>query len=239
MGGSLGLLFTFPGSVEPLLGGLGRQLRAIPGAKGRSLTTRLPVLLDARAIVLNETSRATVEMPGVSAAAIPALVAFDRHAVELAIHQRCPAELKARFADVDLFADQRMRHRVEEALDLDMIVDANAGEMPVGILVVLLRQGLHGGSLDRVEELTATDAETAHLTAVHPLEGRQNRGVAFGQGKERDVTQATENVALGETDFSLNGRFGDRCQLQAVWARPAGSCASPTRSIRWRVTNLI
>ena len=52
-------------------------------------------------------------------------------------------------AGVDLFADQRMRHRVEEACDLDMIVDADAGEVPVGILVVLLWQGLHGRPLDR------------------------------------------------------------------------------------------
>ena len=83
----------------PLLGGLGRQLRAILGAKRRGLTTGLPVLLDAGPMVLNETSRAAVEMPGIGAAAIPALVAFDRHAVELAIHLRRPVELKARFAD--------------------------------------------------------------------------------------------------------------------------------------------
>ena len=43
-----------------------------------------------------------------------------------------------RGAGVHLLADQRVRHRVEEALDLDVIVDADAGEMPLGILVVVL-----------------------------------------------------------------------------------------------------
>jgi hypothetical protein len=33
---------------------------------------------------------------------------------------------------VDLLADQRMRHRVEEAFDLDIVVDPNAGETPYG-----------------------------------------------------------------------------------------------------------
>ena len=43
---------------------------------------------------------------------------------------------------VHLLADQAVRHRVEEALDLDVIVDADAGEMPLGILEIVLRQAL-------------------------------------------------------------------------------------------------
>ena len=40
-------------------------------------------------------------------------------------------------AGVDLFADQRMRHRIIKACDLDMIVNADTGEVPLGILIVL------------------------------------------------------------------------------------------------------
>ncbi len=42
-------------------------------------------------------------------------------------------------AGVDLFPDQRMRHGVEEAVHLDMVIDPDAGEMPCGILVIVLR----------------------------------------------------------------------------------------------------
>ena len=44
-----------------------------------------------------------------------------------------------RGAGVHLLADQGMRHRVEKALDLDVVVDADAGEMPLGILEIVLR----------------------------------------------------------------------------------------------------
>src|SRR5208337_3219962 len=56
-------------------------------------------------------------------------------------------------AGVDLLADQRVRHRVEETLglNLNMVVDADPGEAPLGILVVLLGQRLHGRPLDRLE----------------------------------------------------------------------------------------
>jgi hypothetical protein len=50
-------------------------------------------------------------------------------------------------ASVHLLADQRVRHRVEEALYLDMIVNADPGEVPFGILVILLWQRLHDRSL--------------------------------------------------------------------------------------------
>src|SRR5271157_3983075 len=43
-------------------------------------------------------------------------------------------------AGVDLFTDQRVRHRVEVTVDLNMVVDADAGEAPLSILVVLLWQ---------------------------------------------------------------------------------------------------
>lgn len=39
-------------------------------------------------------------------------------------------------AGIDLLADQRMRHRIIKARDLDMIVDADTGEVPLGILIV-------------------------------------------------------------------------------------------------------
>ena len=66
-----------------------------------------------------------------------------------------------RDADVDLLADQRMRHRVEEALDLDVIVEPDPGETPLGELVVRLRQRLEGRPLDAREQVVPADAKSA------------------------------------------------------------------------------
>ena len=82
---------------------------------------------------------------------------------------------------VHLLADQGVRHRVEKALDLDVVINADAGEAPLGILVVLFGQWLHEGAFDRLEELTAADAKPAHLAAVHPLDSRVDLGVAGSQ----------------------------------------------------------
>ena len=108
---------------------------------------------------------------------------------------------------VHLFADQGVRHRVEETPHLDVVVDANPSELPFGILVVLLWQWLHGGTFDRLEQLAAADAKAAHLTAVHSLERRGDLGVAGGQREEGDVAQAAEDVGLGEADTSFDCRF--------------------------------
>jgi len=44
-----------------------------------------------------------------------------------------------------------------------VVVDADTGEMPLGILVVLLRQRLHSGTLDGLEQLTPAQPQTTHL----------------------------------------------------------------------------
>ena len=90
-----------------------------------------------------------------------------------------------RGAGVDLLADQRVRHRVEETLDLDMVVDADAGEVPLGILVVLLWQRLHDRPLDRLEQLAPADAQATHLAAVHPLQRRRQWRRCIQPGRRR------------------------------------------------------
>jgi hypothetical protein len=112
-----------------------------------------------------------------------------------------------RDAGVDLLADQRVRHRIEKTLDLDMVVDADAGEAPFGILVILLWQRLHGRPLDRLEQLASADAQTTHLTPVHPLECDANRGIAFGQRKEGNVAQTAKNIGLCKADPGLHFGF--------------------------------
>ena len=106
---------------------------------------------------------------------------------------------------VDLLADQRMRHRVEKALHLNVVVDADAGQMPLGILEIVLRQRSHHRTLDRLEQLGAAHADAAHLAVVHPLHRHGDGGVALRQGKERHVAQAADDVGLGEAHPRLHG----------------------------------
>ena len=76
-----------------------------------------------------------------------------------------------------------MGHRIEEALHLDVVVDADAGQMPLGIFEVLLRQRLHHRALDRFEQLAAAHPQASHLAAVHPLHRDRDGGIALSQGK--------------------------------------------------------
>ena len=79
-----------------------------------------------------------------------------------------------------------------------MIVDADTGEMPLGIFVVVPWQRLHERPLDRLEQLAAAHAKAAHLAIVHPLHGAGDGSIAFGQGEERDVAQPTKDIGLCE-----------------------------------------
>ena len=87
-------------------------------------------------------------------------------------------------ADVDLLADQAVRHRVEEALDLDVIVDADAGEPPFGELVVLARQRCQRRALDGLEEVAAADAEPAHDMIVDAVEAPAIAALASASEKK-------------------------------------------------------
>ena len=63
---------------------------------------------------------------------------------------------------VDLFAQERVWYRVEEALDLDMIIDADASEAPFGVFVGRCGKWPQLGPLDRVMEGAAADAKAPH-----------------------------------------------------------------------------
>ena len=84
-------------------------------------------------------------------------------------------------ADVNLLADQGVRHRIEEAVDLDVIVGPDAGQAPLGVDVGGCRQLMQSRALDRLEQLAPTDAKPAHRALVHPAQRRCDRGVALGE----------------------------------------------------------
>ena len=103
-------------------------------------------------------------------------------------------------AHVNLRADERVRHRVEEALGLDMIIEADPSQAPLGIFVILGRQGSERCPFDALEELAPAHAEAAHRMGVEALHRGRDRGVALGEREERPVPQPTQDVGLGEAD---------------------------------------
>ena len=82
---------------------------------------------------------------------------------------------------VHLLTDQGVRHRVEKALDLDVVINPDAGEALLGILIVLLGQWLHDRAFNRLKELATADTKSTHLAAIHPLDGRVDLSVAGSQ----------------------------------------------------------
>ena len=67
---------------------------------------------------------------------------------------------------LNLLADQGVRDGVEEPSDLDVIVDANPGKRPFGVLVIGVGQRSHHRAFDRLEQLPPADPETAHHPPV-------------------------------------------------------------------------
>jgi hypothetical protein len=91
----------------------------------------------------------------VLAAHVPALVGPDAlAAMEDLDHARADPH-------VDLGADQRVRNRVREVVDLDVIIEIDPRAPPLRELLIVSGQGNEGGTPDCLEQLAA---EVAHGT---------------------------------------------------------------------------
>ncbi len=107
-------------------------------------------------------------------------------------------------------ANEGVRNRVEEVLDLDVIVDVDPRAAPFRELPVLGWQRVEDVPLDLLEQITAAEADFAHGALVHALHDRRDRLVAFGEREERQRAQSAENVGLREPDAGLDLGFVSR-----------------------------
>ena len=117
----------------------------------------------------------------VAATAIPTLMDSNAFAaVEYLDHLlRC--------TDIDLLADEIVRHGIEEGLELDMVVGGHTGQTPFGEFVILGRKACQRRSFDRFEEMAAADAETTYDMVVDALDRLFDRSVGLGQREEGHV----------------------------------------------------
>ena len=108
---------------------------------------------------------------------------------------------------IDLGADQRVRDRIQEVMDLDVIIEIDPRAPPFRELPILGGQVGEGAALDRLEQLAPAHAEVAHGALVHALHDQRDGLVAFGEREERQMAQSPENVGLGESDSGFDFRF--------------------------------
>jgi hypothetical protein len=111
---------------------------------------------------------------------------------------------------IDLGANQRVRNRVEEVMNLDVIVEVDPCAPPFRELPILGRQRVEGRALDLLEQLAPTQTELAHRTFVHALHDLPDGFVAFGEREEGRLAQSPENVCLSESDAGFDFRLVPR-----------------------------
>src|SRR5271163_2138935 len=72
-------------------------------------------------------------------------------------------------ANLDLGANKRMRDRVEEVMDFDVIIQVDSRAPPFRELPVLGRQAVEDGAFYLLEQLSPAQTEMAHGALVHAL----------------------------------------------------------------------
>jgi hypothetical protein len=73
-------------------------------------------------------------------------------------------------ANLDLGPDERVRNRIQELMDLDVIVEIHASAPPFRELPILGRQAVESGALDLLEQLAPAQPKVAHGALVHALQ---------------------------------------------------------------------
>ena len=76
-----------------------------------------------------------------------------------------------------------MGHAVVVSVDFDVVVDAAGGNLPLGILVGLVRQGQSIGPIEQNKELTARLLELAQRSVIQTVEQFSDGAIEIGQGE--------------------------------------------------------
>ena len=119
---------------------------------------------------------------------------------------------RGREADVDGLVNEPMRHRVEMALDVDVVVDVHARLAPFGVDEALGRQRPQRRLIEAREEIAAGGPAVAlHRPGVEIREQLADPGVQRGEREEGLMAQPREDPALGDLDghfdFGFVARF--------------------------------
>ena len=112
-----------------------------------------------------------------------------------------------RDADLHPLAQQTLGHGVEVLLDFDVVVDADARDVPLSVFVGCVRQSAKRRLVEPLEQLAPALADVPHDPAVEVLEQLGDRLVELGEGEEFSVPQPCQDPALDHLDGNLDFRF--------------------------------
>ncbi len=90
--------------------------------------------------------------------------------------------------NLELFALQFMRHAVVVIVDFDVVVDADGGDLPLGVFVSFLWQWQSVGLIEQNKEFAARLFEFAQRSVIQTLQQFTNGRIEIGQGVEPAVT---------------------------------------------------
>jgi hypothetical protein len=111
-------------------------------------------------------------------------------------------------ARVDVLVQERVGDGVVMAVELDVIVDVDAGaDLPVAVDEGLGRQRAERGLIEPLEELAAAGAVEPHRPGVEIGEQLGDPRVERGEGEEGLVPEAREDPPLGDLDRDFDFRF--------------------------------
>ena len=119
-------------------------------------------------------------------------------------------------ARVELLADQPMRHRVVMAVDVDVIIEPDPPQPPLGIFVGLGRQRLQRRAVELEEQIAAADAQAAHRAGIEIGDQLADRLVQLGEREETAVPEARQYPALDHQHADLDlGLVARACRGRA------------------------
>ena len=110
-------------------------------------------------------------------------------------------------AHIDDLVDEGVGDGVVVAVDLDVVVDVDAGALPLAVDEGLGGQRPERGLVEALEELAAAGAVEAHGPGVEVGEQLGDAGVERGEGEEGLVAQAGEDPALDDLHRHLDLRL--------------------------------
>ena len=108
---------------------------------------------------------------------------------------------------LDFLADQLVRHAVVMLGDLDVIVEADAAALPLGVFVGCGWQGSQGRPVELFEKRAPAGTPAAHWPVVQIVEQRSDRRIEFGQREEAPVPQPRQYPASDRLNADLDLGF--------------------------------
>jgi len=84
-------------------------------------------------------------------------------------------------ARIELLLDEPIRHRIVVSVDVDMVVEADPPDPPLGVFKGLVRQWLQRRAVELEEEISAADAQAAHRPCIEIGDEFGDRLVQLGE----------------------------------------------------------